>query len=314
MIGGAPMKLASMFLISAALVGTALPASAQNVPALRAGRSAQGNRLPAVDLLSPTRVPLDAKEKAAISLAEKWKNNPEKPRKGEDGSVVYLYGATLPTLVCTPLEVCVIRLERGEVVNDVHTGDKARWRITPATSGNGRGQTTHVVVKPTDAGLSTNLFITTDRRSYTIKLASTKSQWIPVLSFDYPDTPEDAWAAYYDANGQGYQSAGSASGEGGRDYSALDFGYRLKGARPSWKPERVYNDGLKTYIQFPSERVLGNDAPALVALGAGNSSELVNYRVQGDRFVVDRVIDRAALISGVGKQETRVVIERTGGK
>lgn len=278
-------------------------------PAVPAIRSAEGNQLPPVHLVSQTRVPLDAREKAALALAEKWKTNPEKPRRGEDGSVVYLYGATMPTLVCTPLEVCVIRLQPGEVVNDVHTGDKARWRITPATSGQGANRTTHVVVKPTDAGLSTNLFIATDRRTYSIKLTSTQKQWIPMLSFDYPDSAEDAWASY--RAGLGLQGTAAASSAGNADASALDFNYRLKGARPAWKPERVYSDGLKTYIDFPSGRALGNDAPALVALGQG-TTELVNYRVAGNRYVVDHVLERAALVSGTGKNETKVIIEHKG--
>jgi type IV secretory pathway VirB9-like protein len=35
----------------------------------------------------------------------------------------------------------------------------------------------------------------------------------------------------------------------------------------------------------------------------------VNYRVSGDIYIVDQVIDRAALISGVGWSAVEVVIE-----
>jgi type IV secretion system protein TrbG len=37
---------------------------------------------------------------------------------------------------------------------------------------------------------------------------------------------------------------------------------------------------------------------------------MVNYRMLGNRYVVDRVLDRAELISGVGSGQTRVVITR----
>jgi type IV secretion system protein VirB9 len=39
---------------------------------------------------------------------------------------------------------------------------------------------------------------------------------------------------------------------------------------------------------------------------------MVNYRMQGDRYVVDRVLDRAELVTGVGSGQTRVLITRDG--
>ena len=270
--------------------------------------------LPPVNMVSPNRVYLDPKEAYGLQLANKWKTNPDKPRRGEDGSVKYLYGATLPTMICTPLEVCAIQLQAGEVVNDVHAGDTARWRITPATSGAGEAATTLVIVKPTDAGLTTNLFISTDRRTYSIQLKSTQKSWIPVLSFDYPDDMQREWASFRQQQAN-YQN--STTLPTGQNIANLDFGFRISGDRPRWYPQRVYSDGVKTYIQFPSAN-FNDEAPALVALGndgglfSGPSTQMVNYRVIGDRYVVDQVIDRVALISGVGKHQTRVVIEHKG--
>lgn len=276
---------------------------AQNVPALAADQG----EMPPVPFVSPDRIYLDDKEAHGARLAQEWKTNPDRPRTGADGSVRYLFGATLPTLVCTPLQVCSIQLQPGEVVNDVHAGDTARWRITPATSGTGGAETTFVIVKPTDAGLTTNLFITTDRRSYTIKLASTQRDWIPVLSFDYPDDVQRAWDAYREGQQRHVTATTLPTGQ---NLAALDFGFRLRGDKPRWRPQRVYTDGSKTYIQFPSGN-FGSEAPALVALGSRrNSTELINYRVVGDRYVVDQVIERAALITGVGRDQTRVTIER----
>jgi len=286
---------------------------AQTVPAVAA--DAQGQPLPPVRLVSPNRVYLDGKEAAGVALANQWKAHPDRPVRGADGSVVYLYGATLPTLVCTPLQVCAIRLQAGEVVNDVHAGDTARWRITPATSGAGDEATTLVIVKPTDAGLTTNLFITTNRRAYSIKLASTQRDWIPVLSFHYPDEVNAAWNAYRQQHAQQVAATTLPSGQ---NLANLDFGFQVRGDHPKWTPQRVYSDGVKTYIQFPSASFAGSEAPALVALGrdgglfSSPTKELVNYRVIGDRYVVDQVIDRAALITGVGRSQVEVVIERRG--
>jgi type IV secretory pathway VirB9-like protein len=87
---------------------------------------------------------------------------------------------------------------------------------------------------------------------------------------------------------------------------------------------RVYTNGAKTFIQFP-RAVAHGDLPALVTVAPDNSFlgletafngpklQPVNYRlVDGNRFEVDRVLDHAALISGVGPGRTAVEIIREG--
>lgn len=289
----------------------ALPVFAQDVPAL----SPQGEVLPPLQMLSPDTVKLDAKEAEGLRLATKWKSNPDKPRTGPDGSVVYLFGATLPTLICSPLEVCTIILQPGEVVSDkVHVGDKARWKISPGTKGGPDGETTLVIVKPTDAGLETSLTIPTDRRVYSIKLASKPKQWMPFLSFDYPDEMDRMWAEY---SAKRAKSTYNNTMPTGQNLANLDFGFKIGGDNPSWKPVRVYSDGAKTYIQFASS-AFGGEAPALVSIGndgglfSSPSKKLVNYRPIGDRYVVDKVLEKAALIQGVGSDQIEVTITREG--
>ena len=190
-----------------ALSTLATHAFSQNVPALNNGGSQSQyipipvnnsvpEQLPPLHMISPEQLQLDAKEIHGLKLAEKWKKNPDKPQTGKDGSVKYLFGATLPTLVCSPLQICSIALQPGEVVNDIHVGDKVRWSVTPATQGVGANTTTFIIVKPNNAGLVTSLLVVTDRRTYTIKLASSQKSWIPVLSFDYPDEMDRAWQVY----------------------------------------------------------------------------------------------------------------------
>ncbi|WP_435896232.1 P-type conjugative transfer protein TrbG (plasmid) [Bartonella heixiaziensis] len=265
-----------------------------------------------VNFISPQKIFLTGKEELGIKLANQWKNNPTKPMRSSDGSVKYLYGATLPTLVCTPLEVCTIQLQAGETINSLHAGDTARWKISPSISGIGAAETTYIVVKPTDAGLTTNLFITTDRRTYMIKLASTQSSSIPVLSFVYPDDTDQDWAAYKAATDRRRTTLPT-----GQNLAALDFNFRIMISDPKikWYPRRVYTDGFKTYIELSGDGVRGT-APALIAIGDDGgffkkpSEKLINYRVIGNRYVVDTVISKVALISGVGASQQRVTIMR----
>lgn len=301
------------------LVGlVAMPASAQTVPAIDltapAGAAAANPAvvaMPAIDLLSQDKVTLGPKEARGVALAEEWKGRPDMPARGDEGTVTFAFGASLPSVVCSPLYVCDIRLQAGEVVNQMDIGDGIRWKVTPASSGAGPHLTTHLMVKPVDVGLSTNVVVNTDRRTYTIRLVSDKKKWMPAVAFHYPEDAQAAWAAHMQRQAE-QRHRQELPGTGGANIAALDFGFAVDGDAP-WRPMRVYSDGIKTYIQFPPT-VKHDEAPALVAIGPGDAEQLVNYRMVGDRYVVDKVLTRAALISGVGGDQLKVTIDRDGGR
>ncbi len=294
------------------LVFVAFPAVAQMVPPIE--RIETASVAPMFEE-TPTQIQLTAKDKAALEIARQWRNNPDKPRRSGDGTVMYLYGATLPTIICTPLQVCSVSLEAGEIVNDVNLGDSARWKVIPAQQGAGASAITKIIVKPTDSGLTTNMIVTTDRRMYTILLKSAKHEWMNI-GFDYPEQQERTWADYKAGQGRVANATTLATGE---HTSALDFNFTMGGDNPKWKPQRIYTDGVKTYIQFPSSQFV-DEAPALVAIAKGSSlwsdstDQLINYRLIGDRYVVDGMPEKMALISGVGNGQTKVTIDYVGGK
>jgi P-type conjugative transfer protein TrbG len=268
---------------------------------------------PPVRLMSPS-APLNAKEQQAVALARRWANRNEMPHVGEDGVVHFMFGATLPTVVCAPLQVCDLALQPAEIVNNVNVGDKVRWNVSPGMSGSPAGQVTHLIIKPTDAGLVSSMTIETNRRTYAIKLVSTQDSWMPLIAFDYPDDTQRQWSAYRQNVARGAAASALPTGE---NVANLDFGFRISGDQPPWRPLRVYTDGTKTYIQFPHAMAFGS-APALVGLDndggwfSSPSQQMVNYRIAGDRYVVDQVLDHAELVSGVGSGQTRVTIARDG--
>ena len=266
---------------------------------------------PPIPLVSSAVAPLNSKEKVGVALARQWANRRALPHAGEDGYVRFLFGATLPTVVCAPLRLCNLALQPGEIVNNVNLGDSVRWKITPSISGAGGTQTTHLIIKPTDAGLVSSLDIETNRRTYAVKLVSTQSSWMPLVAFNYPDDAQAQWQAYKQTVAFGAAATTLPTGE---NLANLQF-LCISGSDPSWAPIRAYTDGAKTYIEFPSS-ISFQAAPALVALADDGSwfsrpsSQVVNYRVLGNRYVVDAALDRAALISGVGGDQERVVISR----
>lgn len=286
------------------------PASALSSPS--AGRAPPPSEPPPpVNLLSTKDATLTRQEEEDVALAKKYMDGRNLTAAGTNGAVMFTLGQAMPSIVCAPLYVCDVSLQPGEMVNNVLIGDSTRWKVSPATSGAGPSATVHLIIKPADIGLTTNLVVTTDRRTYSLKLVSRKDDYMPAVAFTYPEDESAAWAKL--TQQQAAQRAATVLPEsGGLHVEKLDFDYELGGDRPAWKPVRVYSDGVKTYIEFP-HKVAAQDMPVLVSIADNKKEEMVNYRVKGDRFVVDKVLDRAELLSGVGRHQVQVTIQHTKG-
>ncbi|MDX3808610.1 MAG: P-type conjugative transfer protein TrbG [Bosea sp. (in: a-proteobacteria)] len=247
---------------------------------------------------------MNAKERKGTSISSQWRGSTGLVTRGPDGKVVFLFGEVQPSVVCSPLEVCDIELQPGEVVRDVLVGDTVRWKVEPATSGAIGGQAIHLIVKPAEPGLVTSMVVTTSRRTYHIKLKSSANQYMARVGFEYP---EDVGSKLADINAR--LGADTIPGAG-VPAEQLNFSYSISGGA-SWRPTRVYSDGVKTYIQFPSS-LSGQDAPVLFVV-SGGQNRIVNYRLKGNMMVVDYQIETAILVSGVGFWNQDKVTIRRGG-
>ncbi|WP_246680045.1 TrbG/VirB9 family P-type conjugative transfer protein [Mesorhizobium sp. B2-4-1] len=136
-----------------------------------------------------------------------------------------------------------------------------------------------------------------------IQLKSHQTQYMARVGFEYPDEVNQKFA---EINAR--MEATTIPGAG-VPAENLNFGYRTSG-RARWKPTRVYSDGTKTYIQFPSS-FAGQDAPVLFVV-SGGENRIVNYRVKGTMMIVDYMVDRAVLVSGVGWKQEKITIKRGG--
>jgi type IV secretion system protein TrbG len=204
-------------------------------------------------------------------------------------------------------QVTDIMLQEGEMLSDtgaVAAGDTVRWVIGEAASGSGPGRRTHILVKPTDPGIRTNLVINTDRRTYHVELRSTPATYMASVGWSYPQDELIAVRARIEAA----TAVSNTRVQTGIDPARLDFAYRLKGANPPWKPVQVFDDGAKTYLLFP-ETIAQSELPPLFLISEKNKAELVNYRVSGRYMVVDRLFSIAELRLGTKKQQI-VRIER----
>ncbi|HVB81791.1 MAG TPA: P-type conjugative transfer protein TrbG [Candidatus Binataceae bacterium] len=229
--------------------------------------------------------------------------------------VLYPYGKVAEPLIdCAPLRTTDMQLEPGETITDVALGDSERWMVTPASSGDPRNPTPHLAVKPKAAGIATNLTIYTTRHIYHLILRSRPGREMQEVEFYYP---VDLLAAMAQADQQAKQETEDAKTDdpavaplASLDPGVLNFSYKVAGPNVPWKPVRAFDDGSHVYIQMPTG-MKSSEAPALL-IAAGDGNEMVNYRVRGDYYVVDRLFDQAVLVSGVGRAQDRIQIAYTG--
>lgn len=205
-----------------------------------------------------------------------------------EGALYHVYTA--------PGRVTDIALQPGEALSAVASGDTVRWVIGDTTSGAGAGKRTHILVKPFSSGLSTNLVVTTDRRTYHISLTSRPAAAMAAVEWNYP---QDVLIAVRRAAAEAEAAAPVAAGI---ELEQMHFGYSIRGDRPAWRPLRAFDDGRQTFIEFPPSLEVG-EAPPLFLVGAKGEAQLVNYRLRGRFYIVDRLFESAELRLGTKHQQ-----------
>jgi P-type conjugative transfer protein TrbG len=217
--------------------------------------------------------------------------------------------SALYQVYAAPGEVTDIALEAGERLvgsGPVAAGDTVRWVVGDTESGTGPTKRVHIRVKPTRPDLVTNLIINTDRRTYHLELRSAEKTYMASVSWAYP---QDQLIALRRQNTAADAAAPVAVGV---NIDALNFRYRIEGDNPAWRPLRAFDDGRQVFIEFP--RGIGQgEMPPLWVIGAQGGAELVNYRVQGNHLIVDRLFAAAELRLG-GDPQKKVRIVRTDGR
>ena len=245
----------------------------------------------------------------AVSYAHQ--NAVVKPRSENYLNAIQLYPYTegsLYQVYTSPTSVTDIALQRGETLTAVSAGDTKRWTVGDTVSGSGVNERVHILVKPKAAELSTNAVITTTKRTYYLDLKSFKDTYMAAVSWRYP---HEAIKQIKTLTPKGRLLRKASFTEADLKLKAEDlrFDYLIKGDNPNWRPRRVFDDGKKVFIQFPKSLAVSEAPPLFVTDSKGKKSKLVNYRVRGEYYVVDRLFDHAELRLGEKKQQV-VRIER----
>lgn len=186
------------------------------------------------------------------------------------GLVTFSYGSGIPTVVCALLELTDLAFEKGESILSVQLGDSVRWNIESAISGSANDSVEHLIVKPLEAGLKTSMLITTDRRTYHIRLKSTEADFMPAVVFSYPNSLKLPSKKHYGDDSYLQYTSNYDSNEDHNDYSET-------------------NSSLKNYSSVQNVSYEGNSRPALNVAATYNDSTQrrnYNYSVDGDSKII----------------------------
>lgn len=228
------------------------------------------------------------------------------PRNAGDFTI-FPFGFSQPHLTCGALKLCQIELQPGESLSDEPLlGDRERWDVDQTRS----GDVAVIVVKPRECDIATNLLLVTDRRRYVVDLDAPECEgtnpvghYMTGISFWYPGeelridekTEPDALDGML------------------VDVRDLNTNYRWQTSRRvSWNPIRIFDDGVRTIIQFTPEAHHG-EMPVLYGVAEDGTRVQVNTVPRpdpdGDYLIADRVLTRGALVLREGKRERKLNID-----
>lgn len=224
----------------------------------------------------------------------------------------YMQGA-LYEIYASPGYITTIMLKPGETVIDKATGDASFWDMGETTTGMGKEQQTVLILRPKKSGIRTNMMITTNQRIYMLEARSIPDGvYNASVSWSYP--ADDFKNLKNKVARAGVLEEQVIAGQ--VNIHNLNYDYIVKSQRsgtPRWMPEAVFDDNNKTYIRFSND--LGKTkSPVLYVLSNEGETEIVNYRVRGNFYVLDRLIDIAELRLGRSKQEVVRITRKSASK
>jgi type IV secretion system protein VirB9 len=199
-----------------------------------------------------------------------------------------------------------IALEPGEQVLEMpFLSEEKVWEIGAGVSRQNGQDVQHFFVKPSADRLTTSMIIITDRRVYHLLLKSFRDRYMVMVRWRYPHTmpfhvKTDAMKQLQDRINHVESDVITVNPQ------MLSFDYKMTYSifkKPLWLPQRVYDDGAKTYIQM-DERMLHAESPVMF----NQRNHRINYRVRENLIIIDELIEKVTLRNG---REKVVITKKT---
>lgn len=164
-----------------------------------------------------------------------------------------------------------LELEEGESFVNLGAGDTAAVEV----GAEGR----HLMLKPKQETVATNLTLLTNKRVYTIEYTARRGRELRpavyVVRFRYPVV------------------AAAAVPEPEPPVAPRNLNYWACGAA-ELRPVEAFDDGVQTHLRFPARA----EWPAIFVASADGSEGLVNFHVEGDVAIIHRIARRLVLRRG----------------
>ena len=183
-----------------------------------------------------------------------------------------------------------IKFADDERIENVAIGDSTAWQVTPNKRAN------LLFVKPLSPSAATNMTVITDRHTYLFDLvASPRAKPLYVLTFTYPDEPEEEVqvAEAPRETASALELAAATDPYAVVDPAQLNFKWKSEGVR-DLLPSQTYDNGSATFLSWPS----GQPVPAILVKDEQGTEGPVNFVVRGDMVIVEGVPREIILRSG----------------
>ncbi len=232
-----------------------------------------------------------------------------KPEHYKNGTFYYTYNENFVyEIYAQPYHLTDIILEDGEIVmgNPLLSEDASVWELTanvarnPVTGENIQ----HLFIKPAYSNLDSSFIVITDRRVYHFRIKSYKDTHMAMVKFNYPEV-KNVWAtSATGSTAKGVSVANEFVTVTNPEYLSFDYKMKYGFKKPEFLPQRVYDDGNKTYIVV-DDIVLHKQLPLVF----NERNEIVNYTVQKNVFIIPRLINKVTL--RLGKQKVTIEKKKT---
>lgn len=197
-------------------------------------------------------------------------------------------------IITSPGKITDFQLKPGEQISGTpFVTDSTNWKFTMGISVENGQTIQHLFISPLQVGLDTSMIVLTDQRTYRFRMASFENQYMTGLSFRYPVQLSDG--TYVSEDFEQYIADTALSGAYSVDLTKVDYSYRVDIAKgkPNWAPITVYSDDTKTYMQLPVT-IANSDSMPSVYLVKNGDENLVNYRIIGNIYQVDNVLNSSS--------------------
>ena len=192
----------------------------------------------------------------------------------DNSTVVFKYAPNqLYKIYCRVGYLTDLALKKGETISFVGGGDTSAWAVEKATVDGAP----HIYIKPTVDTSTTNLIITTNKRSYQLIL-NTSDWYNPMVAWNY---------GYEEESEFNFQEEKNTIGKINGNVESLNFNYRIIGKCN--EKITVFDDGEKTIVKF--DKLPKNLLSVFIRNKGKKGLNLVNYKIRNNCYILDRVAD-----------------------